>query len=65
MAKVKMYKYKVVIRYIDNIDIFIIEDENILLHIKNSLRDNTGFIGIGNKIFNKKDIIYIEELKED
>ena len=64
MAKqVKMYKYKVVIRYIDIIDIFIVEDESMLWQIESSLRDNSGFVGIGNKLFNKKDIIFIEEIK--
>ena len=64
MAKQIMCKYKVVIRYIDNLDVFIIEDESMLWQIESSLRDNSGFVSIGNKLFNKKDIIYIEELKE-
>ena len=63
MAK-KIYKYKIVIRYIDTVDIFIEEDEKrqsfceLILNNK----DNC-FLSIGNKLFNKKDIIYIEELK--
>ena len=64
MAKqTKTYQYKVVIRYISNLDVFIVEDESMLWQSESSLRDNSGFISIGNKCFNKKDIIYIEELK--
>ena len=65
MAKqVEIYKYKIVIRYIDNIDIFVedspIEPSTIDFRLNNQHFD---FISVGNKSFNKKDIIYIEELK--
>ena len=59
----KVYIYKVVIRYIDNIDIFIVEStiekSTIDFRLNNEHFD---FISMGNKSFNKKDIIYIEEI---
>lgn len=63
MAK-KKYKYKIIVKYIDAIDIFIEEDEKrqsfceLILNNK----DNS-FLSIGNKLINKKDIVYIEEIK--
>jgi hypothetical protein len=65
MAKqVETYKYKIVIKYIDNIDTFVeestIEPSTINFRLNN---EHIDFISVGNKSFNKKDIIYIEELK--
>jgi hypothetical protein len=63
MAKQK-YMYKIIVKYIDTFDIFVEEDEKrpsfceLILNNK----DNS-FLSIGNKMFNKKDIVYIEELK--
>lgn len=65
MAK-KKYKYKIIVKCIDTIDIFIEEDEKrqsfceLILNNK----DNS-FLSIGNKLINKKDIIYIEEITEE
>lgn len=62
MAK-KKYKYKIIVKYIDTIDIFIEEDEKrqsfceLILNNK----DNS-FLSIGNKLINKKDIVFIEEI---
>lgn len=59
----KVYIYKIVIRYIDNIDIFIVEStiEKSLIDFRLN-NEHIDFISIGNKSFNKKDIIYIEEI---
>jgi hypothetical protein len=63
MAK-KKYKYKIIVKYIDTIDIFIEEDEKrqsfceLILNNK----DNS-FLSIGNKLINKKDIVYIERIE--
>ena len=65
MAKqVETYKYKIVVKYIDYIKIFeeesTIEPSTIGFRLNNQCFD---FISVGNKHFNKKDIILIEELK--
>ena len=65
MAKqVEKYKYKIVIKYIDNIDIFIEEDADAPSLIRQMINnEHTAFLSIGNKCINKKDIVYLEEIK--
>ena len=65
--KNETYKYKIITKYIDTFDIFVEEDEKdkdtMTFRLNNEHSGN--FILIGNKMFNKKDIVYIEELKEE